>query len=176
MSATDAMLARFQAELEERRTFMDGLVEARRVRRARHVAEEMELYTRARDRMRVVAGQMEPLRDGARIAVESRTEDGELDRQYQQAREPAGRRTSSTASAGAYIADLYYAQLGDDDAAAAARHRTTVSPPTRRPPTTPDCCPRRSCSRSSTSSRSPARSSRRSARPTSAPARGPTPG
>jgi len=28
VSATDAMLARLQAELEERRTFMDGLVEA----------------------------------------------------------------------------------------------------------------------------------------------------
>ena len=27
MSATDAMLSRFQAELEERRTFMDGLIE-----------------------------------------------------------------------------------------------------------------------------------------------------
>ena len=33
MSATDAMLARYQAELEERKKFADGLVEAGRVRR-----------------------------------------------------------------------------------------------------------------------------------------------
>ena len=32
MSATDAMLARYQAELEEKKTFMDGLVDAAEVR------------------------------------------------------------------------------------------------------------------------------------------------
>ena len=34
MSATDAMLARFDAEVEERTTFVDGLIEPGR--RARH--------------------------------------------------------------------------------------------------------------------------------------------
>ena len=115
MSATDAMLARLQAELEERRTFMDGLVEAAQDAGRDMTPEESELYTRARDRMRVVAGQMEPLVEGARIAIDSSRRTEELRTAYAGARNPQAQAVEYR-TAGAYIADLYYARLGDDEA------------------------------------------------------------
>jgi HK97 family phage major capsid protein len=121
MSATDAMLSRFQAELEERRTFMDGLIEAAESAGRDLTTEEMDLYTRAKDRMRVVEGQMEPLREGARIAVESRRKTQELIGAYATARNPEHANVEYR-TAGAYVAELYFAQLGDDD----ARHRLDV--------------------------------------------------
>jgi len=131
------MLARFQAELEERRTFMDGLIEGAEAAGRDLSAEEMELYTRARDRMRVIEGQMEPLREGARIAIESRNRTAELLGAYEQARAPGGHAaTVEYRSAGAYVAELYYAQLGDESARnrldayhRVAAHQTTVDNP-----------------------------------------------
>ena len=105
MSATDAMLARLQAELEERRTFMDGLVEAAQDAGRDMTPEESELYTRARDRMRVVAGQMEPLVEGARIAIDSSRRTEELRTAYAGARNPQAQAVEYR-TAGAYIADL----------------------------------------------------------------------
>ena len=120
MSATDAMLARLQAELDERRTFMDGLVEAAETSGRDLTAEESELYNRTRDRMRTIANQMEPLQEGARIAMESRTRTQELVGMYANARGPQAK--VEYRSAGAYVADLYFAQLGDE----AARNRQDV--------------------------------------------------
>jgi HK97 family phage major capsid protein len=135
VSATDAMLARFQAELEERRTFMDGLIEGAEAAGRDLTAEEMELYTRARDRMRVVEGQMEPLREGARIAIDSRARTAELLGAYEQARNPAHAPVEYR-TAGAYVAELYYAQLGDESARnrleayhRVAAHQTTADNP-----------------------------------------------
>jgi HK97 family phage major capsid protein len=135
MSATDAMLARFQAELEEKRTLMDGLVEGAESAGRDMTAEETELYTRARDRMRVIAGQMEPLQEGARIAIESRTRTQELVSLYAGARNPQAANVEYR-SPGAYIADMYYAQLGDTEAQQrqevfhrVAAHQTTVDNP-----------------------------------------------
>jgi len=120
MSATDAMLARLQAELDERRTFMDGLVEAAETSGRDLTAEESELYNRTRDRMRDIANQMAPLQEGARIAIESRTRTQELVGMYQNARGPQAKVEYRTP--GSYVADLYFAQLGDE----AARNRQDV--------------------------------------------------
>jgi hypothetical protein len=136
MSATDAMLARFQAELEEKRTLMDGLVEGAESSGRDMTAEETELYTRARDRMRVVASQMEPLQEGARIAIESRSRTQELMGLYANARNPQASASVEYRTAGAYIADRYYAQLGDVEAQQrqelynrVAAHQTTADNP-----------------------------------------------
>jgi len=135
VSATDAMLARLQAELEERRTFMDGLVEAAQDAGRDMTPEESELYTRARDRMRVVAGQMEPLAEGARIAIDSSRRTEELRTAYAGARNPQAVAVEYR-TAGAYIADLYLSRLGDADAAQrqdlyhrVAAHQTTADNP-----------------------------------------------
>jgi HK97 family phage major capsid protein len=128
------MLSRFQAELEERQTFANGLVEAAESAGRDLSSEEMDLFTRARDRMQDIVRQMEPLRDGARIAVESRARTAELVGMYQQARSPQSNVEYRTA--GAYIVDLYLAQLGDTDAIRrqetfnrVAAHQTTADNP-----------------------------------------------
>jgi hypothetical protein len=129
------MLSRFQAELEERRTFMDGLIEAAESAGRDLTTEETDLYTRARDRMRVIAGQMEPLQEGARIAIESRQRTQELVGMYTAARNPQAANVEYR-SAGAYIADMYWDLLGDTDARQrreifhrAAAHQTTADNP-----------------------------------------------
>lgn len=136
MSATDAMLARFQAELEEKRTLMDGLVEGAESAGRDMSAEETELYTRARDRMRVIAGQMEPLQEGARIAIESRTRTQELVGMYAAARDPRVGVAVEYRSPGAWVADYYFAKQGDQEAAQrielykrVAAHQTTADNP-----------------------------------------------
>jgi HK97 family phage major capsid protein len=135
VSATDAMLARLQAELEERRTFMDGLVEAAQDAGRDMTPEESELYTRARDRMRVIAGQMEPLAEGARIAIDSSRRTEELRTAYAGARNPQAVAVEYR-TPGAYVADMYLARLGDTEAAQrqdlyhrVAAHQTTADNP-----------------------------------------------
>ena len=119
---------------------------------------------------------MEPLREGARIAIESRHADpGARSGMYASARNPqAGERRVPLGR-----------RLHRRPVLRAARRRRRAAAardvqPGRRPSDDrrqPGSAARvRSSRRSSTSSRSPARSSPRSARPTSAPAPGPTPG
>lgn len=137
-NAQDAMLARLQAELEERKQFMDGLVEAAQETGRDLRPDEMELYTRARDRMRVLEGQMEPLREGARIAMDSSRRSAELQEQFAIARNP-GLIPSAVEyrSAGAYLTDYIRASaLRDDEARTrvemyhrAAAHQTTADNP-----------------------------------------------
>jgi hypothetical protein len=135
MSATDAMLSRLQAELEDRQTFADGLVEGAEAAGRDLNASEMELYNRARTRMQELASQMEPLREGARIGVESRQRTQELIGMYATAQGPQQGKVEYR-SAGQYIADLWLAQMGDVDAVRrqeffnrAAAHQTTTDNP-----------------------------------------------
>ena len=140
MSATDAMLARFQSELEERRTFMDGLIEAAESAGRDLTAEETDLYTRARDRMRVIAGQMEPLQEGARIAIESRPD---APRSLSACTPtPAARRprTSSTARL-APTSPTCTTRSSATPRRSSDGRSTTAPPPIRRPPTTPGLLP-----------------------------------
>jgi HK97 family phage major capsid protein len=134
MSATDAMLARYQAELEERKKFADGLVEGAEKAGRDLSKEELELHKRTRDRMSDIVKQMEPLQEGARIAMESRTRTAELVSMYTEANGPQSK--IEYRSAGAYIADMYYAQLGDVEAKQrqelfqrVAAHQTTADNP-----------------------------------------------
>ena len=131
------MLARLQAELEERKTFMDGLIDAAQEKGRDLSSEEMELYTRARDRMKVLEGQMEPLREGAKIASDSARRTAELQEAFAVARNPnllSG--VVEYRSAGAYVVEQYMAAMGDDDSQRrlemfqrAAAHQTTADNP-----------------------------------------------
>ena len=78
---------------------------------------------------------MKPLQEGARIAVESRQRTQELVGMYATARNPQAAAVEYR-TAGAYIADRYYAQLGDADAQQrmdvynrVAAHQTTADNP-----------------------------------------------
>lgn len=141
MGAQDAMLARLQTELEDRKTFMDGLVEGAQQAARDLSAEEMELYTRANDRMKVLEGQMVPLRDAARISADSTRRSAELAQAFSANRNPALAATEYR-TAGAYVADLYLARIGDDDANRrlemfhrVAAHQTTADNPGMLPET-----------------------------------------
>jgi len=136
MPATDSMIARLEAEMEERNTFIEVLVgNAEQASRDLNPSE-MEQIAGARGRIGELAGQLNPLRETSRLSIESRRRATELDNELQGQRHRNGMGPVEYRSAGAYIADLYFGQLGDREAAArtevynrAAAHQTTADNP-----------------------------------------------
>jgi HK97 family phage major capsid protein len=132
--ANDAMLSRLTAELEERRQFQEGLVEAAQAANRDLNQQEMELYQRAGSRMADLENQLEPLRESARIALTSNKRTAELQEQFTRARNPGAARQLEYRSAGAFIRDHIQAVVNRDDALAerldmytrAAAHQTTA--------------------------------------------------
>jgi len=131
----DAMLARLQGELDSKRAFQDQLVEAAQTAGRDLTAQEMELYTRAKERMVELEAQLVPMRDSVRIAADSAARTAELARAFEvtsrnQARPPS---PVEYRSAGEFLLEQYRAGLGDRDAAErielytrAAQHQTTA--------------------------------------------------
>jgi HK97 family phage major capsid protein len=116
MSASDAMLAGYQAELEEKSAFQAELASGAQAAGRDMTSEELELYNRANTRMQQLETLMAPLREGARIAVESRARMQELTSAYTAVRTgSAGESSVEYRSAGAYIADVYHAAMGAPD-------------------------------------------------------------
>ena len=117
MSASDVMLANLERELDERRTFQDQIA-ADAAESGRDMnTQEMELYTRATARMAELEAQITPLREGARIATDSRQRTAQLSASAYSTGRANGAVTGAGQveyrSAGAYIADLYTARMGD---------------------------------------------------------------
>jgi len=134
MGASDVMLARLQSELEERSQFQEGLIEAAQSANRDLNTNEMELYNRAAARIVELEAQAGPLREGARIAAESRRNSAEI--QQHLARINGNAAPVEYRSAGAYVAELYYSMLGDNDARQrlelfnrVAAHQTTADNP-----------------------------------------------
>jgi HK97 family phage major capsid protein len=134
-NVTDAVLARYQSELEEKKIQMDGVIEAAQSEGRDIAPGEMEFYNRCKERMQFLETQMQPLREGARIAADSTRRTAELHQAFATARDP---RTANVEyrTAGAYVADLYFSRLGDDDATnrldiyhRVAAHQTTADNP-----------------------------------------------
>ena len=117
MGAADQMLARLQAELDERSQFQEGLIEAAQAAQRDLNSNEMELYNRAATRIGELEAQLDPLREGARIAQQSRQKSAEIQQQFaKNQRNGNGSLAVEYRSAGVYIADMYHACLGDDEA------------------------------------------------------------
>ena len=136
MSATDALLARYAGEIEERQTFMDGIVEAAEHDKRDLTAQELEMLGRTRDRIQQVNEQMDPLKEAARIAGESRRRTVEIAEEFERARNPERPGPVDYKSAGAYVLDYWRAGLGIEDASQrldlynrAAAHQTTGDNP-----------------------------------------------
>jgi len=136
--AQDAMLARLQAELEERRNFQDGLVEGAQEAGRDLNEQEMALYTRAGERMTQLEAQLGPLREGARIALESGRRTAELTEAFAVARNPNLVPTAiEYRTAGEYVRDHIRAYVTHDDETVrrlelyhrAAAHQTTGDVP-----------------------------------------------
>jgi HK97 family phage major capsid protein len=133
-TSTDQMLARYVSELEDRQQFIDGLVEAAQNENRDLTTEEMELATRARDRISQVNQMMQPLEESRRITGESTARVAELARFM--ANEPAEPAKMEYRSAGAYVLDRWRAGLGGEEAIhrldlyhRAAAHQTTGDNP-----------------------------------------------
>lgn len=135
MRPTDQMLARIAAEIEERQSFVDGLVEDAEKNGRDLNEQEMELVTRARERVGKLSDQMEPLKEARRISHESSAKIAELagfmqDRAEEKPREP------EYDSPGAYLVERWRAGLGSEEAVRrldlyhrAAAHQTTADNP-----------------------------------------------
>ena len=136
MSATDSLLARFSAEIEERQTFIDGLVEAAEKDGRDLTAQELEMLGRTRDRIGEVNKQIDPLKQAAEIARQSHQRTQEIAQQFAEARNPELAKPMEYRSAGAYILDYWKAGLGAEEAGQrldlynrAAAHQTTGDNP-----------------------------------------------
>jgi HK97 family phage major capsid protein len=135
--ANDAMLARLTAEIEERSAFQNGLVEDAQANERDLNTQEMELYQRASARVAELEAQVEPLRESARIAAESKKRSIEIREQIDRTNDrslpgPA----VEYRSASGYALDRWKAALGNDDAKSrldlyerAAAHQTTGDNP-----------------------------------------------
>lgn len=135
MRQTDQMLARYAGEIEERQAFIDGIVEGAESDTRDLTVQEMELVTRARERISACAAQVEPLNEALRISSESARRIAEINRTIDR---DAGRTQAPIEyrSAGAYLIDRWQAGLGIDEARGrlelfhrAAAHQTTGDNP-----------------------------------------------
>jgi hypothetical protein len=133
---TDAMLARYVGEIEERQQFIDGMLEAAQTDDPpRDLSpQELELVTRAKDRISEVNTMMAPLEEARRISVDSSERIAALARYMQNEREAP--REIEYRSAGAYVLDRWRAGLGMEEAVnrldlfhRAAAHQTTADNP-----------------------------------------------
>ena len=136
MPTVDAMIARLESELEERNHFVEGLVAGAQDGNRDLNSQEMELIGSARTRITAIGEQLTPLRETSRITIESRNRMHEMDAEMAGQRRRAAGPPIEYRSAGAYVAELYYAQLGDGDALErleifnrAAAHQTTADNP-----------------------------------------------
>jgi HK97 family phage major capsid protein len=136
MAATDAMIARLDAELEERNAFVEGLVAGAQDGGRDLNSQEMEMIANARVRINDLAQQLEPLRATSQLSIQSRNRARELSQEIIGARQRNGQPPVEYRSAGAYIADMYYGQLGDRPAQErmeifnrVAAHQTTADNP-----------------------------------------------
>ena len=116
MSATDAMIRRFEAEFEERQSFIQGMIAGAQEKNRDLSEQEMSLIGGARERQQELLKQLEPLKATAEIAAQSRQRTAELDEAIHTARtgQLVGKVEYRTAAG--YIADVWSAQMGDHDA------------------------------------------------------------
>ena len=128
------MLARYVGEIEDRQQFIDGLVEGAQNDKRDLKPEEMELITRARDRIGFCNDQMKPLEEARRISGESAERIAKIAELMSGQDKPAAEVTYR--SAGAYTIDVWRAALGTQEAKRrldiyhrAAAHQTTGDNP-----------------------------------------------
>lgn len=131
---TLGVLARHEAEAEETKLQMDGII-AFAQQESRDISpEELDLYNRHKERLTFLEAQMTPLREGQRIAAESQRKLAEMSQLMSMSKGAPG--PIEYRSAGAYVADLYLSGIGDSEAHdridlyhRAAAHQTTADNP-----------------------------------------------
>jgi HK97 family phage major capsid protein len=129
MAATDQMLARYVNEIEERQQLIDGVIESADGKDLND--EQMELVTRAKDRIAECNRLMAPLEEARKISGDSAERIRQLAVYMNQ--KPATPREVEYRSAGEYIVDMWRSRLGTQEASdrleiyhRAASHQTTA--------------------------------------------------
>ena len=112
MGATDQMLARYVAEIEERQQFIDGIVEAAGGKDL--TDEQAELVTETRNRIEKVNKMMQPLEEARRICGDSTERIAALAKYM--SNEKKSPREVEYRSAGEYIYDKWRADTGQTEA------------------------------------------------------------
>ena len=134
MRSSDQMLARYVGEIEERQRFIDGMVEAAQDEKRDLNDHELELVTKAKDRIAEVNERMQPLEQAATISAASAERLSALSKLME--RDEKRPREVEYRSAGGYVIDRWRAGLGEETALArldlfhrAAAHQTTPDNP-----------------------------------------------
>jgi HK97 family phage major capsid protein len=132
VSRTDELAAQYHGEIEERKAFIDGVVDEATSKGRDLEDKELELVTRAKDRIAFLSGQLEPLRESIRLANDSAAKHAEFTKAT--TRPPAA--PVEYRSAGEYMIDRWRAGLGHEEAAQrialyhrAAAHQLTSDNP-----------------------------------------------
>jgi HK97 family phage major capsid protein len=129
------MLARYTNEIEERQSFIDGLVQAAQDKGEDLDEGQLELVTRARDRIADVNTRMGPLEEARRISGDSAERIAQLAKYMEnEDKKPPGE--VQYRSAGGYVLDRWRSGLGQEEATQrldlfhrAAAHQTTGDNP-----------------------------------------------
>lgn len=133
MAGTDVLISQYQTELEERETFINQILDQAQGRDLNE--HETELVQGATARMSVLNRLVEPLRETAKVSMESRSRMAEIQRDLMVARNPEAIRDKAVEyrSAGEYLVDYWRAGVGHEDAkdrlalfSRAAAHQTTA--------------------------------------------------
>jgi hypothetical protein len=131
--STDTMLARYVSEIEERQQFIDGIVSAAEEKGEDLSADQLELVTRARDRIAQCNELMKPLEEARQITIDSSNRIASIAKFMT---EPGRPKDVEYRSAGEYVLDMWKAGLGAEEAVRrldtynrAASHQTTTDNP-----------------------------------------------
>jgi HK97 family phage major capsid protein len=135
------MIRRLEGEVDECSNLMQGVAQQAQAANGgggRDLNDsEREQLNRARDRIATLSEQLVPLRDAARVALEARQRAEVINAEIERMRGRGEMRGDvEYRSAATYIADFYYAALGDRDASdrlevfnRTAAHQTTADNP-----------------------------------------------
>jgi HK97 family phage major capsid protein len=132
MGATDQVLARYVAEIEDRQQFIDGIVGAAGEKDLSD--EQLELVTETRKRMSRINELMQPLEESRQISGDSAARVAQIAKYMSD--KPGPPSSVEYRSAGAYVLDYWKGSLGARDAMErldiynrAAAHQTTADNP-----------------------------------------------
>jgi HK97 family phage major capsid protein len=112
MGATDQILAKYLAEIEDRQQFIDGLIESSKDGDLSD--EKLALINDARERMDVINNRMKPLEEARRISGDSSERIRQIAQYMQGDRQPPSQ--VEYRSAGEYVIDMWRGGLGDEEA------------------------------------------------------------
>src|SRR5215471_15684041 len=131
--STDQMLARYIGEIEEKQQFIDGIVSAAEEKGDDLTEDQLELVTRARDRIEQCNNLMKPIEEAREISVTSSNRIASIAKFMT---EPGRPKDVEYRSAGAYALDMWRSGLGNEEARGrlelynrAASHQTTSDNP-----------------------------------------------